>query len=151
MKFQIVDRVLHIIYIQKDKTSNDFKNICQISEIYEGVKTSSFIGFNFPMKIVPSNNSLYKYKKDADYVIVYKNGDKHTKMHELCHAKFYINKEYKESVYSLWNSLTKLSKKNIINMLLKMKYKNEREILIDEFQAYYYTEKSNFFGKVNFC
>ena len=32
-----------------------------------------------------------------------------------------------------------------------MKYKNEREILIDEFQAYYYTEKSNFFGKINFC
>ena len=36
-------------------------------------------------------------------------------------------------------------------MLLKMKYKNEREILIDEFQAYYYTEKPNFFGKVSFC
>ena len=33
-------------------------------------------------------------------------------------------------------------------MLKKMGYPDDKEeILIDEFQAYYYTEKKNFFGK----
>ena len=41
-------------------------------------------------------------------------------------------------------------KKNITDMLLRMKYRNDEEILIDEFQAYYYSEKSNFFGKILF-
>ena len=41
-------------------------------------------------------------------------------------------------------------KMGIVDMLLKMKYKNDNKILIDEFQAYYYTEKSNFFGKLDY-
>ena len=32
-------------------------------------------------------------------------------MHELYHAKFYIDNEYKKSVYKLWNSITNLQKK----------------------------------------
>ena len=150
MKYHIDNRILHIIYEQKERDSKDFKNICEISKIYEGTDTNSFIGFNFPMKIVPINNSLYKYINLVDYIIVYKKGDKQTKMHELCHAKFYIDDNYKKSVYNLWNSIEKSSKKNIIDMLLRMKYKNDKNILIDEFQAYYHTEKSNFFGKISY-
>ena len=150
MKYQIVNRILHIIYKQKERDTLDFQNICEISKIYEGTDTNLFIGFNFPMKIVPKNNKLEKYRSLSDYVIVYKNGDKQTKMHELCHAKFFIDNEYKTEVHKLWTSLTKSSRKNIVDMLLKMKYKNDKKILIDEFQAYYYTEKSNFFGKLDY-
>lgn len=46
--------------------------------------------------------------------------------------------------------IDKIIKKKVIDMLLRMKYKNDLEILIDEFQAYYFTEKSNFFGKIEF-
>ena len=38
----------------------------------------------------------------------------------------------------------KSSKENIINMLLRMKYKNNKDILIDEFQVYYNTESQTF-------
>lgn len=91
MKYQIVNRVLHIIYDKKEKTSKDFTNICKISEIYEGVNTLSFVGFNFPMAIVPKYSIIHNYKKNADYIIIYRNGDKNTKIHELCHAEFYMN------------------------------------------------------------
>ena len=40
------------------------------------------------------------------------------------------------------------SKQYILDMLLRMKYRNDIDILIDEFQAYYYTENPNFFGKI---
>ena len=150
MKYHIENRILHIIYCKKDRNSKEFINICEVSKIYEGTDTHLFVGFNFPMDIVPLKNQLYRYKNDVDYIIVYKKGDRQTKMHELYHAKFYIDNEYKKSVYKLWNSITKSSKENIINMLLRMKYKNNKDILIDEFQAYYNTEKPNFFGKITY-
>lgn len=151
MKYHIEERILHITYNQKERSydNKEFQNICEISKLYEGADIPSVVGFNFPMKTVPKKNILYTtYGKDADYVIVYKNGDRQTKLHELCHAKYYIDPSYKSSIHSLWNSLTDVSKKKVIDMLLRMKYANNMEILIDEFQAYYYTEKSNFFGKI---
>ena len=150
MKYKIDNKILHIIYNKKEKNDVILKEIFEISKRYEETDNSNFIGFNFPMKNVNKNDYLYKYSKIATYVIVYKNGDKQTKQHELLHAKFYTNNEYKELVYSLWNSIENISKKNIIDMLLRMKYKNDEKILIDEFQAYYYSEKSNFFGKILF-
>lgn len=150
MKYFIDEKILHIIYTNKDYNTIDFINVCELSKKYEKTDNSSFIGFNFPTSIVDKNNKLYNYINNAKYIIVYKKGDKQTKLHELYHAKFYLDKNYKESIYSLWSSITDKSQNNIINMLLKMKYKNDIEILIDEFQAYYNTEKPNFFGKIIF-
>ena len=148
MKFTIINRVLHIIYNQKDIKSPDFQNICEISKIYENTNIAGLIGYNFPMKIVPAASFLNVYKKLADYIIVYKDGDVKTKQHELCHARFYMDEDYKQHIYKLWNSIKDTSQQNIIAMLLRMKYKNDMTTLIDEFQAYYYTEKPNFFGKI---
>ena len=150
MKFNIIDRVLHIIYNQKDIKSYELQNIREIATIYENTNVSSFIGYNFPINFVPSTSFLYKYNKYVDYIIVYKDGDVKTKEHELCHARFYMDKDYKESIYLLWNSIKDTSKQYILDMLLRMKYRNDIDILIDEFQAYYYTEKPNFFGKIVF-
>ena len=148
MKFNIIDRVLHIIYNQKDIKSHELQNIREIARIYENTDISTFIGYNFPIKFVPSTSFLYKYNKHVDYIIVYKDGDVKMKEHELCHARFYMDKDYKESIYLLWNSIKHTSKQYILDMLLRMKYRNDIDILIDEFQAYYYTENPNFFGKI---
>jgi hypothetical protein len=150
MKYHIKDRVLHIIYKQKEKTNKEFQNICEVSKLYEGTNVNTFIGFNFPISIVPKDNLLYKYINDVDYIIVYKSGDIQTRAHELRHAKYYCNKSYRDSVQIIWNSFTDTSKKSIIDMLLRMNYKNDINILLDEFQAYYFTENSNFFGKITF-
>jgi hypothetical protein len=145
MLYQTLGRVLHIIYTDKDKTSSDFQNLIQIADCYEG-KISSRIGFNFPMNIVEKSNSLRKFT--ADYIIIYKKGDILTKKHELRHAMYFLDKEYRLSIQTLWDSLSSSSQSSIIAMLLKMKYPNNMTILLDEFQAYYYTEKKGFFGKV---
>ena len=145
MLYQTLQRVLHIVYTDKDKTSTDFQNLINIANRYEG-NISSRVGFNFPMNIVEKSNSLRKY--EADYIIVYKKGDVLTKKHELRHAMYFLDKEYRLSVQTLWESLSSSSQSSILAMLLKMKYPNDMTILLDEFQAYYYTEKKGFFGKL---
>lgn len=145
MLYQTLRRVLHIVYTDKDKTSTDFQNLINTANRYEG-NISSRIGFNFPMNIVEKSNSLRKY--EADYIIVYKKGDVLTKKHELRHAMYFLDKEYRLSVQTLWDSLSSSSQSSILAMLLKMKYPNDMTILLDEFQAYYYTEKKGFFGKL---
>ena len=145
MLYQILQKVLHIVYTDKDKTSSDFQNINKIADRYEGT-ISNRTGFNFPMNIVEKSNLLRKY--EADYIIVYKKGDVLTKKHELRHAMYFLDKEYRLSVKTLWNSLSSSSQSSILAMLLKMKYPNDFTILLDEFQAYYYTEKKGFFGKL---
>ena len=145
MLYQTLHRILHIIYTSEDKTSKDFQNLNQIANRYEG-NISSRIGFNFPMNIVETSNFLRKY--EADYIIVYKKGDILTKKHELLHAKYFLDKEYRVSIQILWDSISSSSQSSILAMLLKMKYPNDMTILLDEFQAYYYTEKKGFFGKM---
>ena len=142
---QIKDGVLHIIY----KNAKDIpKNILQLANAYEGDKMSR-IGFNIPISFIKKhdkNNEVLLKHKNIEYIIVYKKGDVITKMHELQHAKYHMDSKFKESVKKLWESLTEKYKTNVLKMLKKMGYPDDDNILLDEFQAYYYTEKSNFFN-----
>ncbi len=146
MKINIIDRVLHIIYTDRDMQSAELENITKVSKIYETKDIKGLVGYNYPFDIVPRDSFMYKYKTQADYVIVYKKGDVRTKLHELRHARYYMDVDYKRHVYNVWNTLTTESKNKVIALLLRMNYKNDIKILLDEFQAYYYTEKPNFFG-----
>ena len=143
-EYKEIDNVLHIVYtyIIPDE-------IIKIADIYEG-KIDNRIGINFPMKIVESYEEecyIKKYNNSCEYVIVYKKGDKITKEHELMHAKYYMDKKYKEKILDMWKQMNDKNKDKVKKMLRKMGYPDDENILIDEFQAYYYTEKSNFFGK----
>jgi hypothetical protein len=144
LEFNVKDKVLHIIYdFKKDIT----REIIEIANSYEG-EMNNRIGFNFPMSFVKKikpKSLLLSYK--ADYVIVYKKGDIQTKKHELQHVLYALDEIFKCNVVLLWNSFTEDYRKNVIQILLNMNYPNNFEILLDEFQAYYYTEKPNFFGK----
>lgn len=147
-EYKCIEEVLHIVY-----NSSIPRYIINIADKYEG-EVPDRIGINFPMNfVINSCKSLdifdiKKYIEDAKYVVVYKKGDKITKDHELLHAKYYIDDKYKKSIQLIWDGMKKDSKKKVIYMLKKMGYDSDREdIMIDEFQAYYYTEKPNFFGK----
>jgi hypothetical protein len=142
-EYKEIDNILHVVY--KD---NIPKEIINIADIYEG-KIDNRIGINFPMNIVykyKGDNKIKKYEK-CEYVIVYKKGDKLTKEHELMHAKYYMDNKYKEKVKKIWIEMEDKNKDKVKKMLKKMGYPDNEDILIDEFQAYYYTEKANFFGK----
>lgn len=140
----VKDKILHIIYdVKQDIT----REIIEIANFYEG-EMNNRIGYNFPtsfVKKIKPKSSLLSYK--ADYIIVYKKGDIQTKRHELQHALYALNESFRANVLSLWNSFSQEYRENVIDILLKMNYPNNFEILLDEFQAYYYTEKPNFFGK----
>lgn len=144
MKFLEQDHILHII-CEKGETLPD--SIIEISNQYEG-KIPERIGTNFPMDFVKKlcpTHPLLKYT--AKYVIAYQKGDILTKKHEMCHAAFYLDPHYRHKVETLWESFSNSYQQKVHSLLQKMKYPNDPHILLDEFQAYYFTEKTNFFGK----
>ncbi len=145
MKWFIMDRVVHGVYEKKETISDD---LLFIADGYEG-HIPNRIGFNFPMSYIKMHHkkhALLQYESKADYIIVYRKGDVNTKRHELQHAKYGMDKEYRVKVAHVWYSLDSETRDRIKAILLKMKYPDREEILIDEFQAYYFTEKDNFFG-----
>ncbi len=148
VEYKCCDSVLHIIYKKSIP-----KYIEELADLYEG-KIENRIGINFPMSIVSKYKGnitdIKKQTKDKDikYIVVYKKGDKLTKDHELMHAKYHMDESHKEKVREIWDNMEESSRKRVISMLKKMGYPdNNMDILVDEFQAYYYTEKKNFFGK----
>lgn len=74
---------------------------------------------------------------DQFYIVAYMKGDKVTKKHELLHALYYLNAEYREKVNAI---LDKVSTKRAKRYLQTMDYtfggKHGYWILYDEIQAY---------------
>jgi hypothetical protein len=133
------------------------KYIDPISIYVEGSTKDTRIGHNFSIETFWKYVSSLKVhtkeikevisvvkKHEVKYIIAYINGDIQTKKHELQHAKFHIDDNYRLSIYDKWNNLDKKTQNHIISFLKRLGYPDE--VLIDEFQAYYMTEKSNFFG-----
>lgn len=144
MKYVEENHILHIIYDRKEQLPASILEIC---DQYEG-KIPERIGTNFPMEFVKKmfpSHPLLKYK--AKYVIAYQKGDIITKKHEMCHATFYLDPAYRQKIENMWTSFSETYQKKVHHMLQKMKYPNDPQLLLDEFQAYYFTEKPNFFGK----
>lgn len=147
MSFHVHDRVLHFIYRHLSDVPDVIHRVC---DAYEGSITNR-IGFNFPLSMVKQVDprcSLLSY--DAEYFIGYQERDIATKRHELQHAKYYMNAAFQQEVKELWNSFPSTYQDKVYTRLLKMKYPNRPDILLDEFQAYYFTEKPNFFGYLRY-
>lgn len=128
-----------------------------ISIFVEGTTKDTRIGHNFSYNDFKKYVLSLKYhtneikellsltkKHNVKYIIAFIVGDVQTKKHELQHAKFYIDDEYRQHIYKLWNNMDKKIQSHIVAFLQRLGYSNE--VIIDEFQAYYMTEKDNFFG-----
>ena len=139
MKITIKDEVL-IIHFKGDKQKmNDLLD--PISNIYEGIIINRE-GHNFPSSFIPKKHNLFQYKDKCKYVIgVYHHN---SIQHELLHAKFYTDETYKTRIINEWNSLEPKVQSHIHKFLRSMGY--DDTVIIDEYQAYRYTEKPNFFG-----
>jgi hypothetical protein len=139
MKLYIKDHILIINYEGNKEKMNDSLDI--ISNAYEG-PLQNRQGHNFPSSYIPKDHFLSKYKNECKYVI----GTFNSKSikHELYHAKFFIDLTYKNKIIKEWNELDNQNRDHIIKFLKKLGYSDK--VLIDEYQAYRYTEKENFFG-----
>ncbi len=112
-----------------------------ISDKYEGILKKR-IGHNFPSEYIPSNHFLSEYKSLCKYVIGIVN--QKDLAHELAHAKFYLEPDYKNKIINEWNNFDKQTQTYLYNFLKKLGYSDN--VIIDEYQAYRYTESDNFFG-----
>lgn len=145
MLIELKDMILFVIYDDIE----EIQELQSFADKYEG-KISGRYGLNFPFHVIKTTKKPTKFiskilKYKAEYLIAYKKGDIITKKHEMQHAKYYIDSEYRESIKKMWDSFDTKYKSNVISMLGKMGY--PEHVMLDEFQAYYYTEKTNFFGK----
>jgi hypothetical protein len=138
MNIKIQDDIL----ILRFKNNHNMNKILDpISNVYEGVIINR-IGHNFPIEFVPENHILSTYKKSVKYVIAISNF-KNLK-HEMLHAKYYLDKTYRDKIIDEFNSLDQDKRSHIQNVLTKMSYPEDK--WIDEYQAYTYSEKDNFWG-----
>jgi hypothetical protein len=146
MKWFIQDRILHGAYEKREEvpTEVDF-----LATQYEGAIPKR-TGWNIPMVFIEQyatkHSFLRTYITIADYMIVYPRNDIQTKKHELLHAWYGIRPDYREQVSRLWESLTDKERDRVRMVLRNLCYPDNPAIQLDEFQAYYYTEKPSFFG-----
>jgi hypothetical protein len=131
---------LLILRFNNKKLMNE--ELDKISNRYEGL--SNLEGYNFPASYIKKTDSIYDIvkKNNIEYVIgIY---DSESFLHEKLHAKYYFDKKYKQQIDNEWNNMDLNKKNKITNILKSLGYKDK--VLIDEYQAYKYGEKYNFFN-----
>ncbi len=140
---QVQIKVENKILIVRFK-SKDFMNqvLDSLSNEYEGVLTNRQ-GHNFPSCYIPDKSHLLSpYKSKCAYVIGMYNAD--GMAHELLHAKYYMDLTYRNKIHKEWVELSDKHRTHITQFLKSMGYSDK--VLIDEYQAYRYSESANFFG-----
>ncbi len=136
----VKDDILHVVYYGNPSFLPTLNDIANTHEGYIHMRQ----GFNFPSQLVKRPLQAAKLFKDCTYVIIYPSNDVTTKLHELRHARFYLDPTYRTEVQKLWDSLSHKKQRWITTMLTKMGY--DAKFHLDEFQAYFFTEKRNFFS-----
>lgn len=151
MNWCIKERVLHASYRIKSDVPTE---LLRLADAYEGVMPQR-MGWNLPFSFIKTYLSspslppllLHSMKNDlADYLIVYPKNDLQTKKHELLHARYHMDSLYRKEVQALWSTFSFAEQEKVRRILLVLEYPNKEEILLDEFQAYYFTESPRFFG-----
>ena len=140
-KFNIkIDHDILIVKFNNQKYMNLMLD--SLSDTYEGI-IKNRLGHNFPSEYIPNKNHILSpYKNKTKYVVgVYNIKDL---KHELLHAKYYLDSSYRESINKEWNDMAEAERNHIIQFLKNLSYSDD--VLIDEYQAYKYSEKPNFFG-----
>ncbi|KAG2485722.1 hypothetical protein HYH03_015606 [Edaphochlamys debaryana] len=119
-----------------------------LSNAIEGV-IANRLGHNFALSESSREHAAFKkacgLPKQVKYVIATLEGDAHSIRHEMCHARFYLESGYRDTVQEVWEQgLSAQQRDSITAFLNRLKY--DPVAHVDEFQAYLSTEKANFFG-----
>ena len=136
---------------EDEYTRTIVREVRDASARYEG--RNPFVGFNLPARFVRRTESILWSKihrkstrksntkrkgNTIQYVIAYIDGDTESKEHELRHARYFLDKDYKTRVHHSWINL-KVNNSSLYN-LITYKLKNQGykpEVFEDEFGAYY--------------
>lgn len=134
------DGVLIVNFKGNKKLMNE--TLDAISNEYEGGVMRNREGHNFPSSFIPAGHMLSEYKDRCSYVLGIKSQE--SLPHELLHAKFYMDKSYRDAQCAEWNSYKQETRDKICAYIKRLGYPDS--VIIDEYQAYKNTEKANFFG-----
>lgn len=139
MDIKIKDQILIARFKSKDYMN---QILDPLSNAYEGPLVNRQ-GHNFPSTFIPEKSHLLSsHKSKCSYVIGMFNSS--GMAHELLHAKYFMDSVYRESINKEWAELPYAQRVHITQFLKSMGYSDQ--VIIDEYQAYRYTEPANFFG-----
>lgn len=143
MNYEIDKDDKRLLIIRFNKKSLMINSLSKISKRYEELP-ENVEGYNFPAKYVIKSDQIYNVitKNKIEYVIGIYNVN--SIKHEKLHAKYYLDQEYKNKINKEWDDLDETIKNKITVFLKKLGYCDK--VIIDEYQAYKYSEKKNFFG-----
>lgn len=127
--------------------------------------TTDWHGYNIPSNILFSaleSVETYDYKWvmlsiygecyincDTDfYVIGVDSVSSNLFNHELAHGLYYTNKQYKKEMNKLVNDMADKEYSKMKAMLLRMGYRNNKDIINDEIQAYMVDDKEDKFLQI---
>lgn len=150
--FEMMDFIGH--YAKKKKGNftymNDWVGFNLPSGVLEAIyktRIPDFNSYDYLMKSVYV--SLKRENKDVPfYLIGCKEGDEDTVSHELAHALYYVNEEYREDMDGLIHSLI-IDNENIYDKVYEALLSNyyTEDVVQDEMQAYFSTGLSKFLTK----
>jgi len=139
IKIKVENKILIIRFKTKDYMN---EILDPLSNQYEG-KLTNRQGHNFPSDFIPNESHILSpYKSKCAYVIGMYNAE--GMAHELLHAKFYMDLTYRNKINKEWVELSDKHRTHITRFLKSMGYADK--VIIDEYQAYRYSESANFFG-----
>jgi len=135
-------------------TRSVVKEVRDASARYEG--PNQFVGFNLPARFVHRSEPIlwskihgtrkstrkstrkHSINKGIRYLIAYMEDDAESKKHELRHAQYFLDKDYKARVRASYNNL-RLNMPSVFNQITE--FLKERgykpDVFEDEFGAYY--------------
>ena len=101
-----------------------------------------FKSFELTKREINFKKTIEKFlDRKKDYYVIATDGDNTTLKHELAHALYYLNEEYREKVQKIIKSIPASEHKKLINNLNKLQYNDS--VHIDEIQAYLATSKKS--------
>ena len=135
IQIQQKNNIIILRYSQLDQMNRDLD---PISDPVDGTIVGR-TGHNFPIECIPSGHWLKsRVKDDVLYVIAYCGSDTLTLNHELLHARYHLDLEYRRQIQRQWEELSDKRKSYICRLLGQMGYKPS--VWIDEWQAYHFSE-----------
>lgn len=117
------------------------KEVFSGAERYEG-KIPKSIGFNFPCKILQRDTepvlTYLANKNRCEYVIAHMEGDEETQRHELSHARYFFDEDYRRQVNDSWKRLQETNPSKYREIVRNFQRSNYQDsVFVDEFAAFY--------------
>jgi hypothetical protein len=133
MKVSVQNKVLLVEFDEKEIPAE----LDNLGTLYEG-KVPGRIGVNLPMYVLRQKQPAHPFcRYEAEYIICYPSWEKSVLEHEVLHARYFLDKEYRKKVLRMWKKQSVKYQNKVFQKMRSMGY--PEEVWLDEWQAYLFT------------